>query len=69
MKPATLPERRKGTLGRRAGLWLGPALFLAILWFTDLQPGQPMVTRMAAVAALMAVWWISWSPAWRRWRR
>jgi sodium-dependent dicarboxylate transporter 2/3/5 len=59
MKPATLPERRKGTLGRRAGLWLGPALFLAILWFTDLQPGQPMVTRMAAVAALMAVWWIS----------
>jgi sodium-dependent dicarboxylate transporter 2/3/5 len=41
------------------GLWLGPALFLAIAWLADLQPGEPQVTRMAAVAALMAVWWIS----------
>jgi sodium-dependent dicarboxylate transporter 2/3/5 len=43
----------------RIGLWLGPLLFLAILLFADLQPGQPLVTRMAAVATLMAVWWIS----------
>ena len=46
-------------MGRRVGLWLGPALFLVIVGFVDLQPGQPQVTRMAAVAALMAVWWIS----------
>jgi sodium-dependent dicarboxylate transporter 2/3/5 len=44
---------------KHIGIWLGPLLFLAILLFADLHPGQPLVTRMAAVAALMAVWWIS----------
>jgi sodium-dependent dicarboxylate transporter 2/3/5 len=59
MEPATVSDRAGGVVGRRVGLWLGPALFLAIAWFADLQPGQPQVTRMAAVATLMAVWWIS----------
>jgi sodium-dependent dicarboxylate transporter 2/3/5 len=59
METATAPNRPKSALGRRIGLWLGPVLFLAILLFADLQPGRPLVTRMAAVAALMAVWWIS----------
>ncbi|MCP3979408.1 MAG: SLC13/DASS family transporter [bacterium] len=59
MEPATAPEQPRGAVGRRVGLWLGPALFLAILWFADLQPGHPSVTRMAAVATLMAVWWIT----------
>ena len=58
-EPATVPERSRDAVGRRIGLWLGPALFLAIVSFADLQPGQPQVTRMAAVATLMAVWWIS----------
>ena len=44
---------------RRIGFWLGLALFAGILLLTDLHPGEPRVTRMAAVAALMAVWWIS----------
>jgi sodium-dependent dicarboxylate transporter 2/3/5 len=44
--------------GQRLGLWLGPALF-ALMLFADLQPGQPQVTRMAAVALLMATWWIT----------
>jgi sodium-dependent dicarboxylate transporter 2/3/5 len=39
------------------GLWLGPALAALLLTFGDLQPGQPMVTRCAAVTLWMAVWW------------
>jgi len=37
----------------------GPVLFLAVLLFTDLEPGRPEVTRTAAVAVLMAFWWIT----------
>ncbi|MCB1187191.1 SLC13/DASS family transporter [bacterium] len=48
--------------GRR-GHWLaiaaGPLLALLLILFADLQPGQPAVTRMAAVALWMAIWWIS----------
>lgn len=43
---------------QRIGLWLGPVLFL-IISFMDLQPGNPAATRMAAVAVLMATWWIT----------
>ena len=41
------------------GFFLGIAAFLFILFFTDLEPGKPEVTATLAVAALMAVWWIS----------
>ena len=41
------------------GLYLGPALFFIIILFFDLDPEKPIVTRMAAVAILMAVWWIT----------
>ncbi len=41
------------------GLILGIAAFLFILIFTDLEPGNPQVTRTLAVAVLMAVWWVS----------
>jgi sodium-dependent dicarboxylate transporter 2/3/5 len=44
---------------KRIGLILGPTLALALLLFFDLEPGAPNVTRCAAVAALMAVWWIT----------
>ncbi len=44
---------------QKIGLALGALLFAGILFFADLDPGQPAVTRMAAVAALMAVWWIT----------
>ena len=43
---------------QKVGLVLGPVLFL---WVTlmDLDPGNPVVARMAAVAVLMATWWIT----------
>jgi sodium-dependent dicarboxylate transporter 2/3/5 len=41
------------------GFFLGIAAFLAILIFTDLEPGKPEVTATLAVAALMAIWWVS----------
>ncbi len=43
---------------QRVGLILGPALFLVTNLY-DLDPGNPEVTRMAAVAILMATWWIT----------
>lgn len=41
-----------------AGLILGPVLFLLMLSL-DLNPDKPIVTSMAAVAVLMATWWIT----------
>ena len=46
-------------LRSRIGLVLGPAAFLAMLFFVDLDPSNPMVTRMAAVIVWMAIWWIT----------
>lgn len=43
---------------QRVGLVLGPTLAVLVL-LTDLDPGNPVVTRMAAVAVLMATWWIT----------
>ncbi len=43
---------------QNAGLILGPVLFITMLFF-DLDPGKPVVTRMAAVTLLMAAWWIT----------
>jgi sodium-dependent dicarboxylate transporter 2/3/5 len=42
----------------RVSLLLGPLLAIALLLFADLSPGKPEVTRTAAVALLMAVWWV-----------
>ncbi|MCB1670522.1 MAG: anion permease, partial [Pseudomonadales bacterium] len=41
------------------GLFLGPAVFLLMLLFVDLDPANPLVTRMAAVVVLMAIWWMT----------
>lgn len=41
------------------GLLLGLALFVLLLVFFDPDPEHPAVGPMAAVAALMAVWWIT----------
>ena len=51
----------EGAVGRRErlGRWLVPAASLALLLFGDLDPDRPEVTRMAAVALLMAGWWIT----------
>jgi solute carrier family 13 (sodium-dependent dicarboxylate transporter), member 2/3/5 len=41
------------------GFFLGIAAFLAIFLFADLEPGKPEVTATMAVAAMMAIWWVS----------
>jgi len=46
-------------LKRNIGLYLGPVLALILLIFFDLDPDNPLVTRTAAAAVLMAVWWIT----------
>ncbi|MGW8315416.1 MAG: SLC13 family permease [Bacteroidales bacterium] len=47
-------------MGRKwIGFFLGIAVYLAVLLFTDLEPGNPKVTSTFAVALLMAIWWIS----------
>ena len=48
-----------GTRMQRIGLLAGPVLAVALLLFSDLEPGRPAVTRAAAVALLMAVWWMT----------
>ena len=47
------------SLAQTIGLFLGAGLFLIVILFFDLEPGKPIVTRMAAVAVLMTVWWIT----------
>ena len=47
------------SLKQKIGLVLGPLIAVAMLLFLDLQPGHPVVTRAAAVAVLMAIWWIT----------
>jgi len=56
-----MPERAVGgsRVVQTAGRIVTPLLALSILWFADLEPGHPSVTRMAAVAVLMAGWWIT----------
>ena len=44
---------------QRLGLWLVPLVALGVLLFADLDPADPRPTRMAAVAILMAGWWIT----------
>ncbi len=38
---------------------LGLLIFFGIIFFVDLQPGKPEVTYTAAIAFLMAFWWVS----------
>lgn len=45
--------------GRAVGLIAGGLLFLVILLFVELDAAQPGVTRTAACAALIAVFWVS----------
>lgn len=40
-------------------LLLGPLLALIIVFGFDLVPGNPLVTKMAAVTVWMAVWWLT----------
>ncbi len=51
-------ERPAGGRGRAVGLWLGPAAFLLLMVF-PVDPGNPAASHLAAVALLMAVWWVT----------
>jgi solute carrier family 13 (sodium-dependent dicarboxylate transporter), member 2/3/5 len=44
---------------RLAGFLVAPAIFLFLVFFTDLEPGNPAVTRTLAVGILMAALWIT----------
>lgn len=50
---------KRSNTARRIGFWLGPAVFFGILFFGNFAPDNPAVGRTAAVAALMAIWWIT----------
>ncbi len=49
----------RAVLIRRCGFWAGPLLFFLVLFFVELDPTHSADERMAAVAVLMAVWWIT----------
>ncbi len=44
---------------KKIKVFLGPVVALLILLGTDLDPSNPLVTRMAALAAWMAIWWLT----------
>lgn len=46
-------------LSSKIGLVIGAAVFLCILVFINLDPASPKVTYTAAVASLMAIWWMT----------
>jgi solute carrier family 13 (sodium-dependent dicarboxylate transporter), member 2/3/5 len=41
------------------GYFLGPAVFLYLVFFADLEPGKPAVTYTLAAGFLMAIFWIT----------
>ena len=51
-------RRQVGGKAKRVGFWLGLLSFFLLLIF-PVDPGAPPASRMAAVALLMAIWWVS----------
>ena len=56
---AAIQQVESTPMRSKIGLWLGPLAFILVLLFVDLDPNNPLVTRMAAVILLMAIWWIT----------
>lgn len=50
---------RNSMNARTLTLLAGPLIAAAMVLFTDLSPGNPLVTRMAAITAWMALWWLA----------
>ncbi|MCC6546052.1 SLC13/DASS family transporter [Candidatus Sumerlaeota bacterium] len=46
-------------LHQKIGLWGGAVAALLIYFFADIDPSRPVLAPTAAVAVLMAVWWIT----------
>ena len=51
-------DRQTSPRGRAIGFWLGVGCFLLLLTF-PVDPANVPASRLAAVASLMAVWWVS----------
>lgn len=51
-------EKNTSSRGRAIGLWLGFAAFVLLLIF-PVDPGNVPASRLAAVALLMAIWWVT----------
>ncbi len=47
------------SLFQKIGFILGLLIFILILIFVELDPADPNLSKMAAAASLMAVWWIT----------
>lgn len=56
--PRERSDRGRLFHARSVGLWLGLAAFALLLLFPA-APDNPPASRLAAVAALMAIWWMS----------
>lgn len=52
-------RRLAGVSRKRIGLLLGPVAFLVMLWIPEAQDLSTAGQRTAAVALLMAIWWIT----------
>ena len=51
-------KKHTSSRGRAIGLWLGLSAFLLLLIF-PVDPGNVPASRLAAVALLMAIWWVT----------
>ncbi|HEY0943877.1 MAG TPA: SLC13 family permease [Opitutaceae bacterium] len=52
-------EQKTRHVLQRVGFFAGPLLFAGLLLFLEPPPSHPQVPAMAAVAALMAAWWLT----------
>lgn len=52
-------EPREYTMRQKIGLVLGPVLFLVMLFMPTPSGMEPLAQKMAAVACLMATWWMT----------
>jgi len=59
MNGAREGSAKSDSLTQKVALIAGPVLSACLLLFFDLDPGHPEVTYTAAVALLMAIWWIT----------
>lgn len=50
--------KQKGTINLKL-IIIGLIIFFGMIFFVDLQPGKPEVTYTAAIALLMAFWWVT----------
>lgn len=59
MSALSTPLQLGQSFRKNAFIGLGPLVAWLLILSTDLSPGNPEVTRMAAVALWMAIWWLT----------